>query len=77
LRDGLAKAANFKENSSVPSLGVVTLIDKCHVNRFDLEDSDQERIEKLKAHGRRFVRGNEMVWFKRICKQLGEMERYM
>jgi hypothetical protein len=35
------------------------------------------RIENLKAQGRRFVRGNEIGWFKRICKDLGEMERYM
>jgi hypothetical protein len=62
---------------AIKGLKVATLIDKCHQNRIDLDEGDQERIEKLKARGRRFVRGNEMAWFKRICKELGEMERYM
>jgi hypothetical protein len=62
---------------TIKGLSVATLIDQCHLSRVDLEESDQGRIEKLKAQGRRFVRGNEMGWFKRICKDLGEMERYM
>jgi hypothetical protein len=52
-------------------------VDVCHQNRFDLDDGDQDRIDKLKSQGRRFVRGHEMGWFKRIRKQLGEMESYM
>jgi hypothetical protein len=60
----------------IKGLHVATLIDKCHQNRTDLEESDQERIG-LKAQGRAFVRGTEMGWFKRICKKLGEMERYI
>jgi hypothetical protein len=62
---------------TIKGLSVATLIDRCHQNRFDLEETDQQRIERLKAQGRRFVRGNEMGWFKHICKDLGEMERYM
>jgi hypothetical protein len=62
---------------AIKGLSVATLIDRCHLNRVDLEESDQGRIENLKAQGRRFVRGNEMGWFKRICKDLAEMERYM
>jgi hypothetical protein len=62
---------------NIQGLSVATLIDKCHQNHTDLEESDQQRVEKLKAQGRRFVRGTEMGWFKRICKELGEMERYM
>jgi hypothetical protein len=62
---------------AVKGLSVATLIDRCHQNRTDLDEGDQERVEKLKVQGRRFVRGGEMGWFKRICKALGEVERYM
>jgi hypothetical protein len=43
------------------------MIDRCHQNRTDLEEADQQRIEKLKARGPPFVRNNEMGWFMRIC----------
>jgi hypothetical protein len=33
--------------------------------------------EALKESGRRYLTGGQMGWFKRICKQLGEMETYM
>ncbi len=34
-------------------------------------------IESLKESGHRYVSGGQMGWFKRICKQIGEMEKYM
>jgi hypothetical protein len=58
-------------------LSVPTLIDKCYENRCDLDEGDQRRIESLKTSGRRYVTGGQMGWFKRICKQLGEIERYI
>jgi hypothetical protein len=62
---------------TIRGLSVAELIDVFHQNRFDLDEGDQDRIDKLKSQGRRFVRGYEMGWFKRICKQLGEMESHM
>jgi hypothetical protein len=53
------------------------LIDKCHANRFDLDEGDRRRIESLKESGRRYLTGGQMGWFKRICKQLDEMEACM
>jgi hypothetical protein len=63
---------------SIRGISVARLIEVSYLNRLDLADeSDQERIEKLKVQGRSFVRGYEMGWFKRICKELGELEPYM
>jgi hypothetical protein len=72
---GLRDEAEIHFN--IRGLSVAKLIDVCHQNRLDLDEGDQDRIGRLKAEGRRYVRGNEMGWFKRICKQLGEIERYM
>ena len=58
-------------------LSIPILIDKCYANRFDLDGADQARVEQLKESGRRYVTGGQMGWFKRICKLLGEMERYI
>jgi hypothetical protein len=52
-------------------LSIPMLIDKCQANRFDLDEGDRRRIESLTESGRRYVR------FKRIGKQLGEMETYL
>ena len=64
-------------HTNIRGLSVAALVDACHQNRFDLDEADRERIERLKAQNRRHVRGNEMGWFKRICIQLGDMEGYM
>jgi hypothetical protein len=58
-------------------LSIPTLIEKCYLNRFDLDEGDRRRIETLKESRRRYVTGGQMGWFKRICQQLGEMEPYM
>ena len=71
LRDEAETHTTYK------GLSIRTLIDKCHINRFDLDEGDRQRIEKLKELDRGFVTGSQMGWFKRICKQLGEMEQYM
>src|SRR5215467_15821914 len=52
------------------------LIDKCYAARDELDLADAERIERLKEKARNYVTGRQMGWFKRICKQLGEMEPY-
>jgi hypothetical protein len=59
-------------------LSVEILIEKCFLARLDLgSDDDIGRIEALKASGRTFVTGKEIGWFKRICKELGELEPYV
>jgi hypothetical protein len=58
-------------------LSIPILIDKCFANRFDLDAGDRQRIQRLRESGKRYVTGGQMGWFKRICKQLNEMERYM
>jgi len=58
-------------------LSIPTLIEKCYLDRFDLDEGDRRRIETLKESRRGYVTGGQVGWFKRICKQLGEMEAYM
>ena len=58
-------------------LSIPILIDKCFANRFDLDAGDRQRIQRLRESGKRYVTGGQMGWFKRICKQLNEMESYM
>jgi len=59
-------------------LSVEILIGKCFLARLDLRhDDDVDRIEALKASGRTFVTGKQIGWFKRICKELGELEAYV
>jgi hypothetical protein len=52
-------------------------MEKCYANRYELDELDRKRLEALYDKGRDFVTGGQMGWFKRICKQLGEMEPYM
>ena len=58
-------------------LSIPILIGKCFANRFDLDAGDRQRIHRLRESGKRYVTGGQMGWFKRICKQLNEMESYM
>jgi len=59
-------------------LSVAILIEKCFQARLELNDDvDVERVEGLKASGERFVTGRQMGWFRRICKELNEIEDYL
>jgi hypothetical protein len=59
-------------------LSIEILIGKCFLARLDLgNDDDVARIEALKASGRTFVTGKQIGWFKRICRELGEIEAYV
>jgi hypothetical protein len=58
-------------------LSVRLLTEKCYANRYELDEGDRKRLEALYEKGPSFVTGAQMGWFKRICKQLGEMEQYM
>lgn len=58
-------------------LSIPTLISRCHEGRWMLNSTDRRRIENLYETGRHFVTGAQMGWFKRVCKELGEMEEYM
>jgi hypothetical protein len=61
----------------IRGLSVAALIEKCYLARDELDLEDVKRIEALKASGRCSVTGRQIGWFKRICKQLGEMEPYL
>jgi hypothetical protein len=71
LRDNAEIHTHYK------GLNVRLLMEKCYANRNDLDEGDRRRLEALYEKGRSFVTGAEMGWFKRICRQLGEMEEYM
>lgn len=58
-------------------LSVPILIANCYANRWDLDEGDRQRLEALVASNKTSVTGAQMGWFKRICKQLGEMEDYL
>ena len=59
-------------------LSVEILIEKCFLARLELSnDYDIERIEALKASGRTFITGKQIGWFKRVCKELREIEPYV
>jgi hypothetical protein len=72
---------NLRDNAEIHThykgLSVRVLIEKCYPNRFELDERDTRRLEALYEKGCNFVTGGQMGWFKRICKQLGEMEEYM
>jgi len=72
LRDD--KATHF----TIGGFSVAILIKNCFQARFDLnDDRDVEFIASLHNTGRRFVTGRQLGWFVRICKELGEIERYV
>jgi hypothetical protein len=71
LRDSAEIHTQYK------GLGVRRLMEKCYANRHELDEGDRKRLEALYDKRRSFVTGGQMGWFKRICKQLGEMELYM
>jgi hypothetical protein len=71
LRDGAEIHTHYR------GLSVPILIRRCHERRYELTASDRRRIEQLVESGRRVVTGAQMGWFKRICKELGEIEQYM
>ena len=71
LRDKATLHTKYK------GLSIPILIEKCWLNRFDLDERDQEFIEKLKASYRGYATGRQLGWFVGICKHLGEVERHM
>ena len=71
LRDKATLHTKYK------GLSISILIEKCWLNRFDLDERDQEFIESLKASGRGYVTGRQIGRFIGICEQLGEVERHM
>jgi hypothetical protein len=68
---------NAEIHTSYKGLSIRLLTDKCYANRYELDKGDRTRLEALYEKRRGFVTGAQMGWFKRACKQLGEMEKYM
>jgi hypothetical protein len=69
---------NAEIHTSYRGLSISILIDRCYAGLWALKQpADRQRIEELYASGHRFVTGAQMGWFKRICKELGEIGEYM
>lgn len=67
-----------EKHFSLRGLSIAILIEKCFHGRAELnDDADIDRIEKLKVSGAQFVTGRQMGWFRRICKELNEIEEYI
>lgn len=56
---------------------VRNLIVRCFENRLDLEESDEEFIERLWKSGVSELRRHDLLRLKRCSNQLGELEDYM
>jgi GAF domain-containing protein len=64
-------------HSNIGGISVSNLIARCHANRLDLHEDDEEFIERLWKTGSTELRRNDLLRLKRCCKQLGELEDYM
>jgi hypothetical protein len=63
--------------STVGGISVRNLIKRCYEARLDLDESDEELIERLWKSGASELRSNDLAQLKRCSKQLGELEPYM
>jgi hypothetical protein len=61
----------------VGGISVRNLIARCYEARLDLDEGDEEFIERLWRTGAAQLRRNDLSQLKRCCKQLGELEEYM
>jgi hypothetical protein len=68
---------NAEIHTQYKGLSIRLLMEKCYATRYELDEVDRKRLEALHEKRCNFVTGAQMGWFKRICKQLGEMEKYM
>ena len=61
----------------ISGISVSNLIKRCYEARLDLNEGDEEFIERLWTRGVSELRHNDLSRLKRCSKQLGELEDYM
>jgi hypothetical protein len=62
---------------TVAGVSVRNLINRCYEARLDLDESDDELIERLWKTGTAELRSSDLAQLKRCSKQIGELESYM
>lgn len=62
---------------TVGGISVRNLINRCYEARLDLDESDEEWIERLWKNGITELRSGDLAHLKRCSKQIGELESYM
>jgi hypothetical protein len=62
---------------TVGGVSVRNLINRCYEARLDLDESDEEWIERLWKSGTAEVRSGDFAQLKRCSKQIGALESYM
>jgi hypothetical protein len=62
---------------TVAGISVRNLITRCYEARLDLDEGDDEWIERLWKAGTAEVRSSDLGRLKRCSKQIGELESYM
>lgn len=72
IRDATELLSHIDGNISVRSL-----IKRCYEARLELNEDDEEFIERLWKRGAFELRRNELSRLKSCCKQLGELEDHM
>jgi hypothetical protein len=61
----------------IRGISVRNLINRCHEARCDLDEGDEEFVERLYSSGVAELRRNDLARLKRCSVQLGELEEYM
>ena len=61
----------------ISGIRVRNLITRCYESRLDLDEGDEEFIERLWRSGATELRRSALLSLKRCCKQLGELEEHM
>jgi GAF domain-containing protein len=62
---------------AIAGVSVGNLINRCHEARLDLDEGDEEWIERLWSAGTTELRTSDLARLKRCSKQIGELESYM
>jgi hypothetical protein len=63
--------------STIGGVSVRNLVNRCYEARLDLDESDEEFIERLWKSGASELRSNDLTQLKRCSRQLGKLEPYM
>ncbi len=62
---------------TIAGVSVRNLINRCYEARLDLDEGDEEWIERLWRAGTADLRSSDLARLKRCSRQIGELESYM